>query len=479
METGGEVRIAFGGRELSLTPLVFVVLIIAALVAVLILLRIVGLVIAILKFVNGDETAVSRYFDRNRQNRGYEALQDSLIALAAGDGKSAISKATRAERYLDKKQLTALVHAQAAEMNGQTDKAQTHFKTLLTDDKTRFVGVQGLMKQRLAEGDKTTALALAKKAYALNPAHDGTLTTLFDLQTGAKDWAGARETLQARLRTRALPRDLGKRRDAVLEVASARADDNPETALQSAQHAHTLAPSLVPAAVLTAQLLAARGDLRKAANVTRKAWAQSPHPDIAAAHAAIVPEETPEARIKRFKTLLNAAPDHPETKMLAAELYLAAEDFPAARKALGDLAETDPTTRSMAIMAAISRGMGEDEATISGFLARALSAPRGDAWMCDNCNHIHGDWEPICENCQGFDTLSWARAPQSEDARTMAAAMLPLLVGDRLKAADATVDAEPPDNGPETPADPDTENPDAESVADAMAEDAEVLARES
>ncbi|PJN92361.1 hypothetical protein CNY89_30355, partial [Amaricoccus sp. HAR-UPW-R2A-40] len=37
-------------------------------------------------------------------------------------------------------------------------------------------------------------------------------------------------------------------------------------------------------------------------------------------------------------------------------LALADEDFPAARKALGDLAETQPTARSLAIMAALERG---------------------------------------------------------------------------------------------------------------------------
>jgi 1-deoxy-D-xylulose-5-phosphate reductoisomerase len=42
--------------------------------------------------------------------------------------------------------------------------------------------------------------------------------------------------------------------------------------------------------------------------------------------------------------------------MLKSELLIAAEDFPASRKALGDLWETDPTARSLTIMAAIERG---------------------------------------------------------------------------------------------------------------------------
>ena len=82
-----------------------------------------------------------------------------------------------------------------------------------------------------------------------------------------------------------------------------------------------------------------------AARVLTKAWEKSPHPALAGAFAAIMPEESPEARIKRFRALTRLNPGHPETRMLLAELYIAAEDFPEARKSLGDLAE-DRTNRT-------------------------------------------------------------------------------------------------------------------------------------
>jgi HemY protein len=49
-------------------------------------------VIALLRFINGDETALSRYFDRNRERRGFEALSDGLMALASGEGRDAIGE---------------------------------------------------------------------------------------------------------------------------------------------------------------------------------------------------------------------------------------------------------------------------------------------------------------------------------------------------------------------------------------------------
>ncbi len=441
----GEVRIAFGGTEVSLSPIVFALIVIAAFAAVWLVLKLVGVLVAVLKFVNGDETAVSRYFDKNRERKGFEALSDSIIALAAGDGKTAMAKATRAERYLDRPELTQLVNAQAADISGNKERAQEHFKELLKDDRTRFVGVHGLMKQKLSEGDTDTALALAQKAFAINPTHSGTMETLFQLQTDKSDWSGARDTLQARIRRRALPKDVGKRRDAVLNLAFAKAereDGDTENALESVVKSNKAAPGLVPAAVLLAEMKTEAGDVRSASSVIRKAWGQNPHPDLAAAFAAIVPDETSDDRIKRFRPLIKDQAGHPETRMMEAELYLAAEDFPAARKALGDLAETDPTARSLAIMAAVERGSGAEEAVVSGWLAKAVSAPRGNGWLCENCRTAQSDWAPVCDNCSSFDTIAWTNVPQSEDQKTMAAAMLPLIVGNQIDEAtpDTSVD---------------------------------------
>ena len=64
-----------------------------------------------------------------------------------------------------------------------------------------------------------------------------------------------------------------------------------------------------------------------------------------------------------------------------------------------------------------------------GWLAKALTVSRGPQWICENCQHIHADWAPICENCESFDTLAWKRPPMSEMTMPGGAQMLPLIVG--------------------------------------------------
>jgi HemY protein len=91
LESSGGVQVTVAGTEYTFSPLQSVIAAIILVVAVWIGLKILSFVIAMLRFLNGDETAISRYFDRNRERRGYKALSDGLMALASGDAKAAMS----------------------------------------------------------------------------------------------------------------------------------------------------------------------------------------------------------------------------------------------------------------------------------------------------------------------------------------------------------------------------------------------------
>ncbi|KFE35194.1 heme biosynthesis protein HemY [Thioclava atlantica] len=440
-DMSGGLRVTTMGMEFSLGPLQTVIVAILAFVLVWFTIKLVGLVVAFLRFLTGDETALTRYFDRNRERKGYKALSEGMMAAAAGEGRLALSKAAKAERFLQKPELTNLLTAQAAEITGDRSKATEVYKRLLQDERTRFVGIRGLLRQRLDEGDTDTALKLAQKAYALKPGHREVQDTLLDLQTRKGDWKGAREVLKTKLRQGELPRDVHKRRDAVLALQEAKGVMEEGASLEAREAAISAAkssPDLIPAVVMAARAYLDKDKPKAADRILRKAWEVQPHPDLAAAYAEIAPNETAEARLKRFGKLLALRPDHEETRLLKAELSIAAEDFPAARRALGDLVETHPTARVLTIMAAVERGEGADDMVVRGWLARALTAPRGPQWCCDKCHNIQAEWAPVCDNCGGFDTLSWREPQQAQAPLPHGAEMLPLIVGkpDKPKASE-------------------------------------------
>lgn len=432
LETGPGIHLTVAGWEFLIGPLQAVILALLAVVALWVVLRVVGLIVAIVRFLNGDETAISRHFDRNRERKGYTALSEGMMALASGEPRVALARAQKAERYLARPELTTLLVAQSAEALGDSRRATEAYKRLLGEEKTRFVALRGLLRQKLAEGDTDTALKIAEKAFEMKPRHPEVQDILLKLQSSKADWSGARQTLGAKLKTGELPRDVYRRRDAILALQEARAvmDENASIdAREAAIEANKQSPDLIPAAALAARGLIDKGDKKAAIRVLKKAWSVQPHPDLAAAFAEIEPEEAPQDRVKRFKTLTAIHPEDEQTKLLLAELHVAAENFPEARRALGDLVATHPTQRSLTIIAAISRGEGQDDAVVRGWLTRAMTAPRGPQWCCDKCQAAQAQWHPICDNCGGFDTLSWRTPVQNEIASPTGTELLPLIVG--------------------------------------------------
>lgn len=434
-EYGHALRMVYGGVEYNLGPVQALIGLIAVFFIGWLLIKLVGAALAIVRFLLGDETAINRHFARSRERKGYAALSEGMLAVASGEGRLALDKAAQAAKYLDQPHVTDLLAAQAAEVAGDRRRAEDVYRRMLADDRTRFVGVNGLMRQKLDEGDTETALKLARKAYALKPKHTEVQDMLLQLQTSQGDWKGARSVLKDKRKQGLLPQDVHIRRDAVLaleEASEVLAEGNSISAREAAISANRASPDLIPAAVLAARSYIAQNDMRSASRVLQKTWSVRPHPSIAATFAEIAPDETPAARLRRFEDLMRQNPDSEETRLLRAELLLANEDFPGARRALGDVATKHPTVRSLSILAAVERGEGMDDAVVRGTLARALVASRGPQWVCDKCHNVMADWAPVCDSCGGFDTLTWRepdRATASAGIVPHGVEMLPLLVG--------------------------------------------------
>ncbi|MEM8553264.1 MAG: heme biosynthesis HemY N-terminal domain-containing protein [Pseudomonadota bacterium] len=448
LANGEGIYVEFAGQTLDLDPLRTLIFAVLVVVAIYIAVRLLGMLLGSIAFFLGRNTALSRFLNRRRERRGNRILSEGMLALASGDSKLAMRKALLAEKKLSQPEIGKLLAAQAAEQMGDKDLAKEAYKDLLTNDKTRFLAIRGLMKHKQGEGDEATALQLAKKALDINPSHDETSTQLFLMQAHEGDWSGARKTLGIKRRYRTAPKDMATRRDGLLALCQAiefRKAGNLEEARKAAMDALKEVPNFAPAVVEGAKALIESKNKGKAASAIRSAWASEPHPSLAAAYAEIEPDETPAQRVKRFADLVRRDTDHPEARMLMAEVNIAAEDFPAARRALGDLTEKDPTARAMTLMAAIERGEGSDDSTVKAWLAKAVTAPRGPAWVCETEGAVYAEWQPICDVCGGFDTLTWKAAPAGEVmADTSVGAMLPLIIG---ALEDKSSDAE---DGPET-----------------------------
>ena len=377
----GTITLDYGDRLYEVTLFEAALMLVIGIVVLMVVIWVVKIVWATIRFITGDEYAFGGIFVRSRERRGIDALGKGLNALAAGDAKTARKKAEMAERKLNNHALTRLINAQAADLSGERQRAQTYYKALMTEPDTAFVGAKGLLQHAMADGDVERALKLANRANEIKPKDRDTLDVLYTLHSQNYDWGAARKILASQVKAGYLPKPEAATRESALILAQA------EDAERLGEHEHARALAIEAAKMdssnsdavaLAAGHLIETGSKRAATKLLTDGWRAKPAAKLAAAYAEIEPDEAPAQRRRRFESLFALQPGHAETHYLKAELALVDEDWRAARRAIEDLRETEPSARSCAIYAAIARGEGEPDHIVRGWLARALGAPRGD-----------------------------------------------------------------------------------------------------
>ncbi len=381
------------------------------------LLAIIAAVVS--RFWGAIRRAPGRFLDARRsgrQQRGYRALTQGMVAVAAGDVSEARRWARKADALLDEPPLTMLLSAQAAQLGGEEAAARRYFESMLDHKDTAFLGVRGLLMQAIKADDKPEALRLAERAYKLRPTTGWVIDQLFELQVESGLWVDANQTIGAAIRQKAIPAATARRRRAAVLLEQSRvaeAEGDSDAAASRAREALDLAPTLIPATVALAHLFKARGRAARGAKLIEEAWARSPNPELATAYGQIIGETDPLARVKRFQRLFSFRPDHPESHVALAAASLEAKLWGEARKHLTSAAGDAPTARICRMMAELEESEHGNTAQSRQWLARATTAAADEAWVCKDCGAVAGAWSALCGNCAAFDSLAWQAPPRA------------------------------------------------------------------
>ena len=366
---------------------------------------------------------LTRYFHDRRQKKGFLALSRGMVAVAAGDAGDAKRFAKDARELLDAPEMTLLLSAQAAQLEGDDKAAAGYFRQMMVSPETEFLGLRGLFVQAKRAGDRDEALKIARRAFKLRPNTPWAAQAVFELEAAEENWNAALEVLDAELSAKLIDRDKARRRRAVLLTARAQeaevaahmqAGDARRKAFgrayRLASEALSLVPYFPPAMALAVRAAAATGRARKAMSLVRDGWAHEPHPDLASAWLEMVEGESAYDRLSRAQELEKLAPDHSESHILVARAAIGARDWQGARKALdmftGPSAEETPTRRVCELMAEIEEGEFGNRGSSRGWLSRALHAPDDPQWVGEGYRSPR--WSPINPVTGEFDALVWA-----------------------------------------------------------------------
>jgi len=340
-----------------------------------------------------------------------------MIAVGAGDARAAAKHASEASRLIAHEPMTKLLKAQSAQLAGDTQSAVAAYNAMLVHHETHGLGLRGLHLEARRAGDHEAALEYAMRANARAPAAWAGQAVLDD-RTRRGDWAGALATVDTNAAAKLIDKPTANRWRAVIKTAMAEAamERDPKHALALAQEACRLAPTLVPAAAICGRLMAQAGDYRRASRILEAAYAQTPHPDLAAAYIRLRHGDSTEDRLARARILARVAPDDPESLLTVGRAALEAHDGGAARAAIAPLLASDsprgrPTRRVCLLMADIEEADGH-EGAVREWLGRAARAPRDKAWVADGV--ISDRWAPVSPS-GALDAFVW-RTPDERIA---------------------------------------------------------------
>lgn len=356
--------------------------------------------------------AIKRGLKDRRREKGYKALTQGMVAVAAGDAQEAQKHRRKAENLLDEPPLTMLLSAQAAQLAGDDRAAERFFTAMLENEETRFLGLRGLLVQATKKGDRVKAIALAEQAKQMKPDSAWINEHLFDLQTQDGRWSDALATLSYAKKRKMALTDADQRHLAALDVLSseqAELSGNTTSALKLAKAAVKEDPTSAPAVLRLVDLHRSQNHVGKAAKALEQAWMQTSHPAYVAPYLAVKSPKDDLEAYKLIQRLVRNNKNQPESRMAIAEAALQAKLWGEARAALDALAADDTarTQRVCRLMAQLEEQENNDLASAKKWLMEAALAQPDPAWTCSNCGNAVESWAALCGNCGQFDTFEW------------------------------------------------------------------------
>ncbi|WP_149538624.1 heme biosynthesis HemY N-terminal domain-containing protein [Siccirubricoccus phaeus] len=345
-----------------------------------------------------------------RRAEGDAAVTRVLVALAAGTAEAARLESRRARHLLGDTPQTLLLAAEAERLAGREAAAGELFRALAGREDARFLGLRGLLRQAMQEGDWDAAHALAKEAEAVHPGAAWLRQERAELALRTRDW---REALALS------PPDAPR---AALALAAAAQETDPAKAAELERQAFEADHGFAPAALAHARRLEAAGSPRRARGVLEEAWLARPHPDLAGPYLAAEPDTL--MQVKAAEGLIRRNPEAAESRLLLARTALAAGLTGRARAALEALvASGEADRRAFLLLAELEEAeqgeTAEARAAQGRWLREAAKAPPEPRWRCGHCGAEHASWAPVCTACDTVGEIAWGNG---STARTAVAA---------------------------------------------------------
>ncbi|WP_407157432.1 heme biosynthesis HemY N-terminal domain-containing protein [Bradyrhizobium sp. STM 3557] len=398
-EQPGDVVMTWGPWRIEATLPVAVLAVFLLIVAALLLW-------SILRALVRAPGHIRRRHHARRHARGRHAITHGLLAIGHGDSVAARQHANVARKLAGDDPLTLLLHAQAAQLEGDRDAAQRAFRTMSERADTRLLGLRGLFIEAQRADDAVAAVMIADEALKVAPNAPWASHAVLGFRCARGDWNGALAILDSNYTAGLLDKPSYRRQRGVLLTARALdlESKNRDASRDSVMEAVKLAPTLVPAAVLAAKYESEAHQVRRAMRIIEAAWVACPHPDLADAYAHVRLGDSARQRLSRVENLAARTPGHIEGALAVARAAIDAAEFKRTRAVLAPFLD-NPTQRVAMLMAELERTEHGDAGKAREWTLRAVRARHDPAWTADG--YVSDRWRPVSPVTGRLDAFQW------------------------------------------------------------------------
>ncbi|WP_455477869.1 heme biosynthesis HemY N-terminal domain-containing protein [Bartonella sp. B10] len=372
-------------------------------------------------------SAISNYFYKRHQKRGYEALSQGILAVFAGDSISAKKMEERVVKYLTghHEPLVKLFQAQTLSLQNNSACAIALYEEMRKEASTRLAGLYGLFREAMNTKAYDAAQQYAEEALMLSPALSWANQVVLDHLSASERWDEALYVFERA--QNALPRSVRstvERRHIQALLLSGQAlhlfETHPMAARTAILKAHKLALELsldsIPITAIAADILYKLNETRKADKMIIAAWQKNPHPDLGALY--LEREKGAVGKLKKAKTLAAYNKDTFESAFLIAKAALDAGEVTLARKYAQKALQYHPRESVYLLLADIEEAQGNNQVKARQWLSLALHAERDPVWMCDDT--VFSSWSAVSPISGRLGCFEW-KVPPSKPPLTLEA----------------------------------------------------------
>ncbi|MBO4521006.1 MAG: hypothetical protein J5787_07360 [Alphaproteobacteria bacterium] len=333
----------------------------------------------------------------------YTLLGKGLTALAAGDIPAAEKLSAQIRKgFADDETKIVVFEAQLAEAKNNTVEAMRLYDELAENPETHLLGMRGKVRLYRLTGNLAQATEVCAELLTMKNPPQWVLSEAFELQIHEQQWAQAIATLEKALKHGLFDKLTAKRLKAsvLLEQAAVTTEETEKEKL--IREAYETDKTFVRAAVQTAELDIAKGDLKKARRLLQKLWKISPSWAVYEVYLTLTEKETPIEAVKDVEELVAENPEAKINDLIFADCSLRARLWGQAKTSVTKYLEAHPDSKRALMMAQEIAAYNQDEQAAEEYRERAEKAPVELPYFCEVC---HTPFEKDHTTCPACHTL--------------------------------------------------------------------------